>query len=324
MRREHAFQARDSTSRRDLILDAVVEVVAERGVAGAAVGLVIARTKVSRRAFYECFASLEDCLVAVLDRGLARARPLIVRGFADEGSWRDGMRAALAAMLVFCDREIELVRVCLVETLAAGRVVREHRERVAGEFRELVVEGVGGEVSHASWLAPEGVLASVVGIAISRLSSREPQPLLGLLGPLMGIIVGPFVDDAEVAREIERGNELARELLERRPPPIVAREDTSVDVPAALLDPRAHRARNCLLYLAEQGARGLAPSNREIADGIGIRSHEQISRLLARLAGIGLLVKHPGPRGGANAWSLTDYGRHVARALRAEPHSERS
>ena len=93
-----------------------------------------------------------------------------------------------------------------------------------------------------------------------------------------------------------------------------------VEVPGLLLDPRAYRARACLFYLAAQGERGLSPSNREVANAIGVTRHEQISRLLARLAGLGLLLKKPSPCGRANAWALTEHGLRVAGALRAKPY----
>ncbi len=323
IQRAHATRLRDSTSprdftsRRDSILDAVVEVVAERGVAGAAVGLVIVRAQVSRRAFYECFASLEDALIAVMNRGMQRATPLIVRGFAGTDSWQDGMRCALAAMLAFCDSERTLVRVCLMEAQTAGPLVRAHRERILEAFRALVVERIQSEVSPVSQLAPEGVLASVVGIVNSRLIAPEPQPLLELLGPLMGLIVGPFMDEAQVQREIERGNELARAMLAQSASRAATRADadTRVRVPAALLGSRAHRARLCLIYVAEQNERGLSPSNRQVGDGVDLSHRGQVARLLGKLAALGLLVKRSAGEGYPNAWSLTPKGEAVARAL---------
>jgi len=300
-------------SRRDSILDAVVEVVCERGVAGASVGLVTARARVSRRTFYECFDGLDQCLVAVLDGALARATPLVVAAFTSESSWQDGMRCALAAMLEFFDEEPALTRVCLVELGTAAPVVRDHRERILAAFRALVVMRIESEVSHASPLAAEGTHASVVGIVNARLVGSERRPLLELLGPLMGIIVAPFVDEAEVAREVERGDQLAREMLARHS----SRKShgAGVRVPAVLLAAKAHRARQCLLFVAEQGERGISPSNRQVGEGIGVSHREQVSRLLGKLAALGLLVKRAGDPGYPNAWSLSLEGEQVAWAL---------
>jgi AcrR family transcriptional regulator len=297
---------------RGVVLDAVVEVVYERGVAGTSVGLVCERARVSRRMFYECFEGLDSCLVAVLDGALERAAPLVVDAFTEGGSWQDGMRSVLAEMLAFFDEEPALAQVCLVELGTAAPVVREHRERILGAFGGLVVERVGSEVSHASPLAAEGMYASVVGIVNARLVAREPQPpLIGLLGPLMGIIVGPFMDKAGVAEEIERADRLAREMLERRASETAVDGGGEVEVPGVLLAPRAHRVRACLLYVAAHpGA-----SNQEVAGGIGVLHGGQVSALLGRLAGLGLVCKRAGGPGYSNAWSLSPEGERVALVL---------
>jgi AcrR family transcriptional regulator len=301
------------------ILDATVQVVAERGVAGASARLVIARAKVSSRTFYECFASLDECLLAVLDGALERATPLVVGAFAQESSWQDGMRRALASMLAFFDEEPALTRVCLVELGTASPVVRARRERILEAFRVLVMERIQSEVSHPSPLAPEGVLASVMGIVNARLTAPERAPLIELLGSLMGIIVGPFMDEPDVEREIGRGNELARKIqAERRSRPLSSQPDGldpesySVEVPALLRNSKAARARECVLYLAERGEQGFGPSNREIAAAIGVAHKGQMSKLLARLEGAGIVSKISHGAGRPNAWKLTPYGREIA------------
>jgi DNA-binding IclR family transcriptional regulator len=86
-------------------------------------------------------------------------------------------------------------------------------------------------------------------------------------------------------------------------------------LPATLANPGARRARECLLFLAEQGGRGLSPSNREIAVGIGVAHLSQISRLLAHLAEEGLVVKRSEGAGKRNAWRLTPRGQEIARGL---------
>jgi AcrR family transcriptional regulator len=55
----------------------MVEVAAERGYAGATVGLLVAHAGVSRRTFYECFDGREACVLALLDLGLERVGDLV-------------------------------------------------------------------------------------------------------------------------------------------------------------------------------------------------------------------------------------------------------
>lgn len=309
------------------IIDAVVEVVAERGFARASVELVIARAEISRRTFYEHFNSLDASVIAVMDRSLEQVSPLAVRAFEGRDQWQDGMRSALAAVLDFFDSERALARVNMVETLGGGATVREHRERIIGAFRGLVLERIQGEVSHPSPLAPEGALASVMGIVRARLMGRTQEPLIGLVGPLMGVIVGPFMDQARVAREIEKGNELAREVLDRRAKAQASEQSpraatARIDIPELLMKPRAHRARQSLLYVVEQGRRGRSPSNLDVARSIGVSHTGQLASLLGKLASLGLLVKRVGGPGLPNEWSATATGEQVAHTFAGEMNGE--
>jgi chromosome segregation and condensation protein ScpB len=72
-----------------------------------------------------------------------------------------------------------------------------------------------------------------------------------------------------------------------------------------------------LAAIGELGGRGSGPSNREIADAAGISDRGQISRLLKRLDGLGL-IENTGARpsrGKPNAWGLTAKGAEVQRKL---------
>jgi AcrR family transcriptional regulator len=295
------------------IIDATVAVVGGRGFAGATVASVIARAGVSRRTFYEHFEGLEDCFIAVLDLGAETLTGIVAEAFAERETWLDGLRSAIASLLVFFDSEPLLARVWLVESMAAGTRVLEHRERRVQDLFLTISEAwpLPKSVSPRP-LTIEGVFASVRALIVQRLigdGASADRPLVGLLGPLMGLIAAPFLDDPAVDAEVERGERFARKLIagrrgESEPPADPA-------LPPALSDPRAHRARRCVLYVADHPG----VSNREIADGIGIARHDQISTLLSRLAGLGLLAKQPGAPGRPNSWTLTPPGAEAARAL---------
>ena len=63
---------------------------------------------------------------------------------------------------------------------------------------------------------------------------------------------------------------------------------------------------------AEPGA-----SNRRVGEGAGTHDQGQISKLLARLAKLGLIHNNGQgqPRGEPNAWTLTTRGQEVQQAL---------
>jgi AcrR family transcriptional regulator len=319
---------RESISRRARILDTVVEIVAERGFADTTVRLVTARAKVSTRTFYECFGSLEDCVVAILDETLERTRFVVESAFEREGSWQEGVRGALAGMLALFDGEPQLARVCVLEMLAAGPAVLEHRERAIVQVRALVVEHLGADASRALPLAFESTVVSVIGVIHARLVTEEPEPLIALLGPLMGLILAPYLDEQELEAEIARADELAQAILNGDSgwlaPLRFANRKTGSGVEPGSRRPRiagipsAARARACLMLLAEHNQQELSPSNGEIARGIGVSHKSQISELLTQLLEDGLVSKLSEGAGKRNAWRLTPRGEEAARALMAE------
>jgi AcrR family transcriptional regulator len=305
--------------RRARILDAMVSVVYEEGFAGASVTSVCARAKVSRRTFYETFDDLEECFLAVLDDGYHQARAVVTHALVQANGPRlDGVRSALAALLSLFDSQPQLARVWLLESLSAGPWALECRARNVAAMKRLILEHLR---PPAGWephpLASAGVMASVLEIVQNHMLSAQKEPLMTLLGPLMGLAAGPYLDPDALATEIGRAEEYAQSLLAEPSPE--RSSGAGVCLPGLLSNPRAHRARRCLLYLAEHpGA-----SNRQVATAIGVASHTHISTLLARLAGIGLLAKQAGRPGHPNEWSLTPHGREVAREVERSQCSAR-
>lgn len=254
----------------------------------------------------------------MLDDGALRVSALISRAFGEAEDWLGGIRAALAALLGFFDSEPIRAHVLLVEAVAAGSWARERRERHLASLTSMIEDRWGTPPEgHAHPLVTAGVMASLLGVLHTHLVTGRDEPLTALLGPLMGLVTAPYLKHDLVTREIARGDALAKELLEVRDsqPPGVTR----VAIPGLLEDPRAHRARACVLYLAEHPR----SSNRQIARAVGVTRHTYISTLLARLAGMGLLLKRAASPGGANAWSLSSHGLQVARALEDHQHDAR-
>ena len=300
------------------VLAALCEVVAERGAAGATVAHIVVRAGVSRRTFYQLFADREECFLAAFDQAVERAAARVLPAFAGGGRWRERVRGGLVALLGFFDEEPELGALCVVHALGAGPRALERRAQVVRVLVAVVEEGCvetrRGEVPP---LAGEGVVGAVLAVLHTRLSERGSEPergrarLTGLAGPLMGMIVLPYLGSAAAARELARP--APRAVASRRG----VRED-----PLKGLDMRlTYRTVRVLLAIA--AAPGA--SNRQVGDAAGIADQGQTSKLLGRLEHLGL-IRNAGDgevgRGGPNAWRLTDRGEQLQHTIDARTDAD--
>lgn len=302
-------------AQRARIIEAITHVVAERGCAGASVGLIVERARVSRATFYEMFPDgLDAGVIAVTNLGLERVGTAAAQAFESQDCWRDGMRAALAAVLVVFDSDPDLARVCMVQTLTGSPAVLEHRAYVVRAFRILVVARIDTGLFNFSPLAPEGVLASVMEIVRSRLTETNSQPLIRLLGPLMGLVVEHVEGPDEAAKETQRSERLARAIQAGGVDSVLTartRTPREIVLPTSITNPTAHRLRACVIFLATHP--GI--SNRAVGAALNIPHKSQVSKLLYQLETNSIAVKRSDRPGTPNAWRLTPRGEEVASAL---------
>jgi AcrR family transcriptional regulator len=303
---------RPSEIQRERILSAMVEVCCEVGVQNVTIAAVIKRARISRRTFYDLFEDRLDCFLAAFDTAIAKAEGRIAPACAVESSWIARVRAGLAELLVFFDEDPELARLCVVEALAAGPSVLERRRDVLGRLAEALDDGGSAAAGgHAHPLRAEAVVGSVLAVIHGRLTDSQPQPMIDLLGPLVGMVALPYLGVAEARREHARAH-VPRPVLPVRVDRPAARE------PLNGLDVRVTYRTLCVLdaVAAQPGA-----SNRAVGAASGIADQGQISRLLSRLRGVGLVenASEPLTPGDCNAWSLTAKGAEVQRAATAWP-----
>jgi AcrR family transcriptional regulator len=302
------------------MLAAMVEVSAERGAASVTVAHVVQRAGVSRRTFYELFTDREDCFLAAFDDGLARASHYVLGSYDPKAKWVERVRSALTSLLSFLDAERGMGQLLVVGSLGAGHRALERRRRGIAQIIAFVDEG-RAESKTGFGLPPltaEGVVGGVLSVLHARLldpttpathtsraGGREEGSLIELSGSLMSMIVLPYLGPAAARRELARPAP--------RPPALAPAQSGRAD-PLRELDMRLtyRTVRVLLAVAATPGA-----SNRHIADGSGITDQGQISKLLRRLHGLGLIdnAGAPATRGAPNSWVLTDKGWEVQAAL---------
>lgn len=299
--REHVRE-----SQRMRILAATVEVACDRGVEAATVSDIVSRAGVSRRTFYELFEDRGDCLLATIDHAVTLAGERASEACAGHDRWVDRVRAGLLVLLQFLDDEPQLARLCVVDSAGAGPAMQARRKQVLDRLALLVDEGRAGARHQPPQLTAEGVVGGVLAVIYNRLLRQDSRHLIELLNPLMSIVVHPYLGGAAAQRELQRpAPEVASTRVRRR---------TALN-PLKGLDTRlTYRTMRVLGAIGAQA--GL--SNAEVGERAGVTDQGQISKMLTRLAGLGL-IENAGegqPKGAANEWWLTLQGRELERAMR--------
>lgn len=291
------------------LLTAMAQVASEHGAGTVTVAHVVTRAGVSRRTFYELFEDREECLLATFDDAVARAAARVRPAYEAQGSWRERIRAGLLELLVFFDEEPALARVCIVEALAAGPRGLEHRARILEQLVAVVDEGrreVRKGAPPPLPLTADGVLGAVLSLIHVRMLAAKPEPLTELLGPLMSVIVLPYLGQSAARREFDRP----------APPPVAG--TTSEPAPTDTLENLGMRITYRTVSVLRAIAQHPGSSNRQIGRQAGIQDDGQVSKLLYRLRNLGLIDNHDAEaaKSAPNAWHLTSRGQQVEHAIR--------
>jgi AcrR family transcriptional regulator len=323
------------------ILAAMVEVCAERGAGNVTVAHVVDRAGVSRRTFYELYRDREQCFLDAFDDGLARASRYVLEAYDPDAEWVGRVRLALTSLLCFLEVERGVGWLLIVGSLGAGQDALRRREHGIAQIIAVVEEGrqEAKAGSEPPPLTAEGIVGGVLSVLHARLSGSPPSSamprrrvrghnsrasgsraydgevgahgeegsLLELTGPLMSMIVLPYLGPAAARRELKRP--VPTSPTQGKPMPA----DPLRDVPMRL----TYRTVRVLSVIAELSDQGSDPSNREIGIAAEMNDQGQVSKLLTRLAGLGLIENTPAgrARGAPNAWTLTIKGREIEQAI---------
>ncbi|MGH2880958.1 MAG: TetR/AcrR family transcriptional regulator [Solirubrobacteraceae bacterium] len=288
------------------MLDALAEIVAAHGLRRTTITAVTAQASVSQATFSEVFGSVEQAFTSLVRQVSIQAVLGVCEAFDRESSWPLGVLAGVESLLGFLDAEPALARVWLVEAFAGPPEALVQRVELLAPLVvriDAVREAIPTSRQPPAFAA-EAVVASMLGVLHGRLVTNRAAPFIGMLAELVTVPVMPFLGRAQ-ADEIARLGELRYQAIaeERAARPLSAR----TPVPKLLRHASARRARACLLYVV----RHLGASNQDVALGVGVTHHGQISTLLARLERLGMLIKIAGGAGRTNAWSLSSQGQEL-------------
>ena len=135
--RHHLSRELVRASQRGRMLDAMAQVVSEKGYGPATIADVTARAGVSRKTFYEQFTDKLDCFLASFDVGVAVLVSHLREQSAGVEGWHDRLQAGLNAFFTLLAEEPAFTHCLAIEAFAAGPNARKRRAALVAGFAEV-------------------------------------------------------------------------------------------------------------------------------------------------------------------------------------------
>ncbi|HEV2728137.1 MAG TPA: TetR/AcrR family transcriptional regulator [Solirubrobacterales bacterium] len=180
----------------------MLESVGDKGYQRATVQDAIDKAGLSRQAFYDHFEDKQDCYLQALDAGSAWVELGMREAAAGETTWRRQLRGALGALLRFLDEQPGVGRALMVEVHAAGPLAVGKRSEAmerASVMMDLAREESDG---RAPEISAEAVVAGILAVLHTRLSSDQTSGFSRLLPELMYLAVLPYFGPEAAAAEM--------------------------------------------------------------------------------------------------------------------------
>jgi AcrR family transcriptional regulator len=172
-------------NQRERIMNALIATIAAYGFAGSSVERIARRAGVSRRTFYEQFASLEDAYLQTYDSSAVRLLERVNAAWSQDADGSEQLRLWLRTLLECIAEEAQLARVCIVDVLSAGPPALEHRERHMHDFAvPLERAAIEHNGAPAPALATDGLVAAIYDVLYKYLAQDRAEELPGLLEDL--------------------------------------------------------------------------------------------------------------------------------------------
>jgi AcrR family transcriptional regulator len=191
-------------NQRERLIAGLAEAIAENGYSGTTIAHITRAAAVSRRTFYEHFASKDECFVAAYDTVMKELQERVSAAFDEAEEWPRAIRGGIEAMLSFLAAEPNLARLCMVEALVAGPAVVERYDAAIQSFVPYFQEGRKGRppevLSRLSSTTEEALVGGMVSLISRRIIAGKAEELEELLPDLVEFTLTPYLGSAEAAK----------------------------------------------------------------------------------------------------------------------------
>lgn len=148
---------------RSRLLEGMANAVAHKGYADTTIADIVREASVSRRTFYEHFATKAECLVALYEAASHNALKVLRQAVDPSQAWEAQIERALSAYLGAMASNPVLLRTLFVEILHLGPEGLAARRRVNQEIADYML-GVVNDGKSGRAVSPALAMAVVGGI----------------------------------------------------------------------------------------------------------------------------------------------------------------
>ena len=179
---------------RTRLLEGIAEAVAANGYANTTIADIVRVAGVSRRTFYEHFATKAECFIALYEAASRNTLAVLREAIDPAHKWQTQLDQALAAYLKSMAQNPALLRTLFVEILGLGAEGLAARRRVNQEICRFMLQVVnGGDAGHhrKAALTEEMAVAVVGGInelVLKAIEEGRADQLVQLVAPASQLV----------------------------------------------------------------------------------------------------------------------------------------
>ncbi len=199
---------RAASPERARIVEALIEIAAERGYADTSVEMIVKRAGLDRPAFDRHFRGKYDCFLSVWQEMNERCMEEILSAYNSHEDWPDRLRAV--AYEIVRNLAADRSRACFaVEVLAAGDAARARRDMTMRVIASLIDAGRNEmedpeSVPHTT---AEALAGSAYGQVYAKVVRGQAEELQHLVPQLVSAAVMPYLGIEAALAELARDSE---------------------------------------------------------------------------------------------------------------------
>lgn len=199
-----------ATEHRQRLLDGLAEALGDQAFADITIADIVARARVSKRTFYEQFASKEACLLGLGERLCDQTLALIAANYQFDEDWVTQLRKVTHAYLSSLESQTAVMRAAYIEMMTIGPEGLALRRRMGerfGQFLIMQVEAFRAVEPSKRPLTPALATAVIGGIneLILQAIERGEAHQLSSLTPTVTEFVQAVIQSLEVPLEAGNG-----------------------------------------------------------------------------------------------------------------------